>query len=812
MNKQVSNNKRCVIQLTSVLFVLLICLLNPCIVEAQNDTIINSSNYDYSAWVLYDSVCMYMDSGKIELAEYELRRILDGIDGGEFVECADEEAVKHLQYKSHVVLANIAMAEKRIKELGNEVLFFENADTTYGFSVWFPNPNMEDALNDTIHVSINSENSAWVLYDSVCIHMNRGMIDQAEIELWTILEGIDEGEFVECSNEQVVKLLKYKAHVVLANIAIADNRIDELKEELAFFKKSDCFGLSVCFMNPVIVDEEYEMEEESVYSAWTVYDSVVSHIYKGDVELAKSELRTILDDIEENKFVECSDEHTLRLLQYKSHVVLANIAFAEKSMWDLDREISFFNNADTTKSEWKRAGYAATHFKHKYYQLQNGIFGKIVGDWVSLWQNKNGIPMVWIRFSVSNNTLHAELKECAMKGMLSTKYPAFTDYIALDNVKDMVEVDFGDSRLRPGLQFLPSAAIDIVNNASNMLSEAIARQNVAKTGTLYSSDAMWKQLGVDVATGIATALIMQMSVTKETVVSESFVMERIGAEMYNAKIRLRSLTAYSDGRKNDEFQWAEIPVIHLYAQEEQDFTKGHFDESIKKSFELLRDELFWENSEEMDEMSESVANDIAYGYMGVCNVENTQVVTPFYFLGVDINIHPNSAYSTFFSGLARAQHLFGYKEEPVNPRTNRSEVNTNIVPLRGTFKTIISSNECVTFTGDWNASEKTGNGLLSYVNTSSPEFNFTYEGTIWKGYPHGLGIWQGDSFRYVGWFYKGEKFGYGTMSYYDGREEQGFVTSFGDIIHESMISDAMKEDFNEKVKNISKLKYQVLDE
>lgn len=574
------------------------------------------------------------------------------------------------------------------------------------------------------------------------------------------------------------------------------------------------FVLSVVFFDPCLTNAQNEIfviKNKHNESALELFDSVVYQINNGDVVHAKSGLWRLLDGIDRGEFEECSQEHTIRLLQYKSHLILSNIAFAEKNMWDLDREVSFFNDADTTKSEWKRARYVATHFKHKYYQLQNGMFGKVVGDWVSLWQNKEGIPMVWIRFSVSDNTLHAELKECAMKSMLSTKYPAFTDYIALDNMKDVVEVNFGDSRLRPGMQFLPSVAIDIVNDASNMLSEAIARQSVSKTGTPYSSDALWKQLGVDAAAGLATALIMQLSVTKETVVSESFVMERIGPELYNAKIRLRSLTAYSDGRSSDEFQWAEIPLIHLYAQEEQDFTKGHFDESIKKSFELLRDELLWDNSDEK-EVSESIKNDLIYGYMGVCNVENTQIMNPFYFLGIDINIHPNSTYSTSFSGLAHAQSLFGHKEEPINPRTNRSEVNTNIVPLRGTFKTIISPNECVTFTGDWNASEKCGNGLLSYVNTSSPEFNFTYEGTIRKGYPHGLGIWQGDGFRYVGWFYKGKKFGYGTMSYDDGREERGFVTTFGDMVNELMVTDAMKEDFNEKVNDISKLKYQVLDD
>lgn len=812
MNNQIFCKKHGFIKLTSALFVLFVCFLKPCIAETQNDTVIALSNYECSAWVLYDSVCMNMDSGRIELAESELRRILVGIDEGEFVECTDEEAVKHLQYKSHVVLANIAMAEKRIKELSNEILFFEKADTTYGFSVWFPNPNMEDTLDDTIHVSINAENSAWVLYDSVCTHMNRGKIDQAEIELWTILEGIDEGEFVECSDEQDVKLLKYKAHVVLANIAIADNRMDELNEELAFFKKSDCFGLSVCFLDPGINDEEFEEEEEQVYSAWNVYDSAVGHINRGEVELAKRELWTILDDIDEGKFVECSNEHDVRLLQYKSHVILANIAFAEKKMWDLDREISFFNNADTIQREWKRAKYAATHFRHKYYQLSKGKFGKVVGDWVSFLKRSDGVPMVWIRFTVSNNTLHAELKDCAMKSMLSTKYPAFSNNIALDNVKNVIEVDFGDSRLRPGLQFLPSVAIDIVNDLSNMYSESIVRQSVAKIGTPYSRETTLKQSEIDFVTGLTIALITQLSVTKETVVSESFIMEQICHELYMAKIKWRSLTAYSDGRSKDEFQWAEIPVFHLYPQEEKDFSKGHFNESLIKSGKALSEELFWEGSDDSDKISDGVVDDFNYSRRGICNVENTQFEGKFYFLGENINIKTNSAYSTFFSGLAYAKDLWGFKEAPINPRTNKSEINPYIVPLRGVFKTIISPTECVSFTGDWNASEKCGNGQLSYINTNDPEFNFTYEGTIWKGYPHGLGIWQGNGFRYVGWFFKGKKFGYGTMSYDDGKEEQGFVTNDGTMIQDAMVPNVMKEEFNEKVNKISKLKYKVLNE
>ena len=348
-----------------------------------------------------------------------------------------------------------------------------------------------------------------------------------------------------------------------------------------YFKKhgfikltSALFVLFVCFLNSCVLIAQNDAgftSKKYENSAKEIYDSAVKHINGEKVSLAKSELWRVLNGIDKGEFVECSDEHKVRLLQYKSHVVLANIAFAERSMWDLDREISFFNNADTTQSEWKRARMAATHFKHKYYQLSKGKFGKAVGDWVSLMKNSDGIPMVWIRFTVSNNTLHAELKDCAMKGMLSTKYSSSTNSIALDNVKNVIEVNFGDSRLRPGLQFLPSAAIDIVNDLSNMYSESIARQTVAKTGIPYSTEGTLKQVGVDVAAGLAIALITQLSVTKETVVSESFVMEQICPEIYMTKIKLRSLTAYSDGRSKDEFQWAEIPMFHLYSQEEQDF-------------------------------------------------------------------------------------------------------------------------------------------------------------------------------------------------------------------------------------------------
>ena len=574
-------------------------------------------------------------------------------------------------------------------------------------------------------------------------------------------------------------------------------------------------GLSVCFLNPILADAQNDTiiaTTSHELSAWNLYDSVCKYIDSGRTELAKSKLKRILRDLDQGKFVECSDEHTKRLLQYKSHVVLANIAFAEKKTWDLDQEVSFFNTVDTTYREWEKARFAATHFKHKYYQLMNGKFGRVVGDWVSLWQNKDGIPMVWIRFFILGNTLHAELRDCAMKSLLSTKYPALTNNIAIDNLENTIEVDFGDSRLRPGLQFLPNAAIDIVNDASNMFSEAIARQSTAKSGTPYTSDATLKQLGVNTAATLAVALLAQLSVTKETVVSESFVMEQISPEFYMAKIKLHSLNVYSDGRSDDDFQWAEIPVIHIYPNEKQDFSKGHFDKSIRQPIGLVTDELLWGNTEREDEIAKNITTDIIYGYMGICNVENTQFDGNFYFLGKDINHKFNSTFSTFFTGLVRSNNLFGLKEKPVNPRTNHSEPNLFITPLRGVFKTIISPTECITFTGDWNAEGKSGNGLLSYVSTDAPEFNFTYEGTIWKGYPHGLGIWQGDGFRYVGWFYKGTKFGYGTMIYEDGRQTQGFVTEGGSMISEDAVTDEMKKDFNNKVNEIATHKYNILDE
>ena len=544
-------------------------------------------------------------------------------------------------------------------------------------------------------------------------------------------------------------------------------------------------------------------------SAWVAYDSVVAHINRGDVELAELELKRIVGGLNTGKFIECSNEHSLRLLQYKAHIILANIAFAKKNKNDLYEELSFFDKADTSKTEWKRAKFAATHFKHKHYQLSKGKFGKVVGDWISVWHNFfNGTPMIWIRVYETNNILHAELKECALKEMLNTKYGNFTVNIAVDNVKDIVEINFGDSKLIPGLQCLPSAAIKSIHKTNDMLSESIARKSTVKYGTPYSNNAMKQQLAVDLSTVAADLLLASLSVSKETVTSESFVMEQIAPEIYMAKINFRELTMWSDGRYKDIFNWADIPVIHLYPQEQKDFSNKHFKQSITETFELVRDELWWEDSEENDKIAESILYDLVYSSAGVYNVENTRFKNRFLFLGKNINKN----FTTSFSGLAFTFDIWGAKSCPVNPITNKSEINGKIIPLRGVFKTIISSTECITFTGDWYYSTNCGNGLLCYVNTESPELSFSYEGTIMKGYPHGLGIWQGNGYRYVGWFYKGKKIGYGTMTYDDGTEEQGFTTKEGYLIADSLVNDKMKSDFNRKVNSISKQQYQVLNE
>lgn len=575
-------------------------------------------------------------------------------------------------------------------------------------------------------------------------------------------------------------------------------------------------GLAVCFLAPR-ADAQNKARptvQNRGDSPWIAYDNVVDHIKKGETELAKSELKSILDGIDKGRFSKQSDEHTTRLLQYKSHVILANLAFAEKRIDDLDDELLFFENADTTKIEWRRAGFTARHFKHKYYQLSKGKFGKVIGDWVSPWKNHLGTPMVWIRIFESDNTLFAELKDCGIKTLLSTKYPQITNKIALDNVKNVLEIHFGDSRLMPGLQFLPSVAISTIKDASYMISESIARQSIAKHGTAYSSDALVKQLGTTLATTLVSALIAQLSVTKETMVSESIVMEQIYPEIYKANIKLRAITSSSNGKVDDNFDWTEILLIHLYPEEERDFSKGNFDKSMSETFQyLLCGELFWENTKESDEAAFSAIENIDFCNSGICNVENTLFKRPFYFLGNNINYEIRFVHTaTCFSGLAQSNDLFGLKEQPINPRTNTSEMNAHIIPLRGKFTTVLSPTECVTFIGDWNDSEKCGNGLLSYVNTDAPKFNFSYEGTIKKGYPHGLGIWQGTGFRYVGWFYEGEKFGYGTMSYDNGNEEQGFVTKEGNMIPEGMVTQEMIDEFNRKVDKISKHKFQILDE
>ena len=546
-------------------------------------------------------------------------------------------------------------------------------------------------------------------------------------------------------------------------------------------------------------------------SAREVYNNAVSLINSGEVEQAKRELKRILYEIDQGRCVDISDKHTIRAVQYKSHVILANVAFAEKNMDALDQEIAFFLDADTTKSEWKRALCAATHYKHKYFQLQNGKYGKVLGDWVSPFYNSDGVPMVWIRVYLSGNTLCAELKDCGVKTMLDSKYASPTDKIALDNTQNIVEMNFGKSELMPGMQFLPGALVSMVNSMGNSLSEAVAWKSTKQNGTPYTGNALWKQTAIDGAVLLASALFARLSVTKETVASESFVMRKLSSEVYMTDIKLRSITAYSDGRSEEEFNWAEIPVFHLYPSEEMDFSKGNFGKNIITACQYVYYELGWDDTEENLKEAGSVAKDALSSLYAICNVEDTRFAHPFYFLGKDINFLSNSEpYATSFTGLAQARHLWGFKGEPINPLTGTSEINKYIIPLRGEFKTILSPYECVTFTGDLNNQDNGGNGLLTYVNTYSPEFSFTYEGTIKKGYPHGLGIWQGDDFRYVGWFYKGKKFGYGTMTYADGREEHGFVTEDGSMIPESMVTWEMKQDFNEKVNNIASDKYETI--
>lgn len=560
---------------------------------------------------------------------------------------------------------------------------------------------------------------------------------------------------------------------------------------------------------PLVSEAYYNLFPPSVRE---MYNNAVAYINKGEIETAKKELNRALYEIDYGKCKECSDEHTTRLIEYKSHVILANIAFAEKSMWDLDRELSFFKNADTTYNEWKRARYAATHFKHKYYQLMNGRYGKVLGDWVSV-VKEDGIPLIWIRFYMLGNTMYAELKDCAMKNMLDSKYSHSTDKIVVDNSQNIVEVNFGESKLMPGMQFLPSALVSMVNEMGKTLSEMVAWKSVNQFGTPYSSYSFGAQMGINFAVGIIGFLISRAAVTKETMTSESFVMRQIASEVYMADIKLRNLTAYSDGRSKDEFNWAEIPVFHLYPSEEMDFSKGNFEKSIANAFQYMREELKWDDSRESIKISNSVEKEILSSFAGICSVEDTKFDHPFYFLGKDINVEVNSEpHATSFTGLARVDNIWGARENPISPLTNKSIINKHIVPMRGEFKTVLGPYECVTFTGDWHDFDEGGNGLLTYVNTYSPEFSFTYEGTIQKGYPHGLGIWQGDDFRYVGWFYKGKKFGYGTMTYPDGKEVQGFVTEDGSMIPESMVTWEMKQNFNKKVEDIASDKYESITE
>lgn len=781
----------------------LLCLTNPKLANAQND-IDSIPSFEITASSLYDSICAHINRDDTELAKNELQLLLTVLE-------PDED---NLRFKSHVILINLAIAEKNYNELNNELSFFETADTTYRLSVCFSNPDIgNDIDDDIIRISKSFDNSAWIFYDTICTHVNKGDIELAKNELQLILDGLDNDEFVECTNSHIAEIIKYRSHIILANLAIAENRFDDLCKELLFFENSDAFGLPICFIDSSAIETIIEEEEVQVYSAWALYDSVCEHINIGEVDLAESELRTILNDLDEGLFVECSNEHTVRLLQYKAHIILANIAYANKSLYHLQDELSFFKNADTTKVEWRRARYAEIHFQHKYYQLVRGRYGKFVGDWVSFWKNGAGYPMIWIKvYLTDDNTIIAVLQDCAMKTLMGSKYEYdyYTNKIVLDNVQNIMEINFGNDKIMPGLQFLPSAAIKTINDLSDINSEAIARQSITKYGTPYTSEAMVKQLTNDMATLLASALIAQLSVTKETVTAESFVMEQIESEIYMAKVKLRVCTAWSDGRYKDELQWAEIPVFHLYPKEEKDFSPKNFKQSIIESYIQLSKELYWKESEENDYMATGIMKEMDYSYRGVCNVEHTQYIQPFYFLGENINA--KYATTSFFSGLALSSYLWGFNETPINPLTNKSEINYYITPLRGVFKVVISPTEYITFTGDWNHWEKCGNGVLCYVNTTSPDLSFTYEGTIMKGYPHGLGIWHGPDFSYVGWFFKGKRFGYGTMTYNDGHEEQGFFLEDGRLIYEQYVTEDLKKEFNNKVKKVSKHKYQILDE
>ena len=87
--------------------------------------------------------------------------------------------------------------------------------------------------------SKNRQRSARIAYKNCISQIYEGDLCKATDLLNTLLEGLQDRSYKECSDSSAVRSLQYNEHVVLANIAFAPKDKYALKAEVDFFNNVD---------------------------------------------------------------------------------------------------------------------------------------------------------------------------------------------------------------------------------------------------------------------------------------------------------------------------------------------------------------------------------------------------------------------------------------------------------------------------------------------------------------------------------------------------------------------------------------------
>ena len=89
------------------------------------------------------------------------------------------------------------------------------------------------------HKSKNRQRSAQIAYKNCISQIYEGDLCKATDLLNTLLKGLQDRSYKECSDSSAVRSLQYNEHVVLANIAFAPKDKYALKAEVDFFNNVD---------------------------------------------------------------------------------------------------------------------------------------------------------------------------------------------------------------------------------------------------------------------------------------------------------------------------------------------------------------------------------------------------------------------------------------------------------------------------------------------------------------------------------------------------------------------------------------------